>query len=124
LLMKFLVLKLLLTCRSECGALTQEKEDIECEILCYITYSKGKLVPTMKPPLNPCSHPSSRTASSSILSSVYLQLPLTQLTQSPRTVAKYSAARFCRELKSQSPVIPYPTTSLPAPPFRRRIFDG
>jgi len=41
-----------------------------------------------------------------------------------RTVAKYSTARFCRELKSQSPVIPYPTTCLPAPPFRRRIFDG
>jgi hypothetical protein len=41
-----------------------------------------------------------------------------------RTVAKYSTARFCRELKSQSPVIPYPTTCLPSPPFRRRIFDG
>jgi hypothetical protein len=27
-------------------------------------------------------------------------------------------------LKSQNPVIPYPTTCLPAPPFRRRIFDG
>jgi len=41
-----------------------------------------------------------------------------------RTVAKYSTTRFCRELKSQSPVIPYPTTCLPAPPFKRRIFDG
>jgi len=41
-----------------------------------------------------------------------------------RIVAKYSTARFCRELKSQSPVIPYPTTCLPAPPFRKRIFDG
>jgi hypothetical protein len=39
--MRFLVLKLLLTCGSECGALTQEKEDIECEILCYILIKLG-----------------------------------------------------------------------------------
>jgi len=50
--------------------------------------------------------------------------PLYPVGQCLRTVAKYSTARFCRELKSQSPVIPYSTTCLPAPPFRRRIFDG
>jgi hypothetical protein len=36
-----LVLKLLLTCGSQCGALTQEKEDIECEIECYILIKLG-----------------------------------------------------------------------------------
>ncbi len=31
---------------------------------------------------------------------------------------------FCKVLKSQNAVIPYPTTCLPIPAFRRRIFNG